>query len=802
MRNDLRYALRNLLSTPGFALVTTAVLALGIGVNTAIFGLLASVLAGNAPGIAAPERLVVFSRTGEGLGFGHFSYPDYCDYRDRSQSFSGLMAYQHTDFSLGGVDEPEQLRGAAVSNNYFSVLGAGAFFGPGTQHAVVVSHRLWQRRFRGDPGLVGKAIRLNGRPYTVAGIAPAAFRGTELDEPLDVWTPIDLDAAAPRPDPFSDPHERSDAFLNIAGRLKPGVRFQQAQAEAATIGRQLQSAYPRAYSEKTKRSGVILDRNTTLGPLSRGIAGGVLLVLLIAAGFVLLIACVNIATMLLARALGRRREIAVRLALGATRTRLVRQLVTESLVLSVAGGVAGLLVAIWAGRLVPLIAKDLNFLDPRLDFRMLCFSALVSIATGLLFGLAPALESSRRDLALELKAGGTAPVSRSRLRSLLTVSEIALSLMLLIGAGLLVRSYLNVRTQEMGFVSQNVLLMSIDPERLGYNDARRQELYRDLYARLNGMPGVAAATLAGKTVASGGFTSRYLLDGVAPARENAFEVRDDAVAPRYFETLQIPLRAGRDFTERDTRGAPGAAIVNEALAARLWPGENPLGKRLRRWGFGVGPPLEVVGVARNVRLTQDFDPKPAPYLYLPLFQNERGHVRLHIRAAGNAGGLAPRVRREIRALDQDLPVFDVETLERHLHNEFSLLWSLAALVGAFGILAAALAAIGLYGVMSYAVGQRTREIGVRMALGAQRVDVLAMVLRQSMTLVAAGLAAGVLGALALTRLLREALYGLTPTDPKTYAGVSLLFVTVALGAAYLPARRAARIDPVTALRHE
>jgi predicted permease len=801
MRNDLHYALRNLLRTPGFALVTTAVLALGIGVNTAIFGLLASVLAGSAPGIAAPEQLVVFSRTGEGLGYGRFSYPDYCDYRDRAQSFSGLMAYQHTDFSLGGVDEPERLRGAVVSNNYFSVLGAGAFFGPGTQHAVVVSHRLWQRRFRGDPGLLGKAIRLNGRLYTVAGIAPAAFRGTELDEPLDVWTPIGLDAAAPRPDPFSDPHQRADTFLNIAGRLKPGVRFQQAQAEAATIGRQLQSAYPGAYSEKAKRSGVILDRNTKLGPLSRGIAGGVLLALQIAAGFVLLIACVNIATMLLARALGRRREIAVRLALGATRTRLVRQLVTESLVLSVAGGVAGLLVAIWAGRLVVLAASDLDFLDPRLDVRMLCFNVVVSIATGLLFGLAPALESSRRDLALELKAGGAAPVSRSRLRSLLTVSEIALSLVLLIGAGLLVRSYRNVRTEEMGFVSENVLLMSIDPERLGYNDARRQGLYRDLYARLNGMPGVAAATLAGKTVASGGFTSRYLLDGVAAARENAFEVRDDAVAPRYFETLQIPLRAGRDFTERDTQGAPGAAIVNEALAARLWPGENPLGKRVRRWGFSVGPPLEVVGVARNVRLTQDF-PKPEPYLYLPLFQNERGRVRLHIRASGNAGGLAPRVRREIRTLDQDLPVFDIQTLERHLHNELSLLWSLAALVGAFSILAVALAVIGLYGVMSYAVGQRTREIGVRMALGAQRVDVLAMVLRQSMTLVAGGLAAGVLGALALTRLLREALYGLTPTDPKTYAGVSLLFVTVALAAMYLPARRAVRIDPVTALRHE
>ena len=801
MRNDLHYALRNLLRTPGFALVTTAVLALGIGVNTAIFGLLASVLAGSAPGIAAPEQLVVFSRTGEGLGYGRFSYPDYCDYRDRAQSFSGLMAYQHTDFSLGGVDEPERLRGAVVSNNYFSVLGAGAFFGPGTQHAVVVSHRLWQRRFRGDPGLLGKAIRLNGRLYTVAGIAPAAFRGTELDEPLDVWTPIGLDAAAPRPDPFSDPHQRADTFLNIAGRLKPGVRFQQAQAEAATIGRQLQSAYPGAYSEKAKRSGVILDRNTKLGPLSRGIAGRVLLVLLIVAGFVLLIACVNIATMLLARALGRRREIAVRLALGATRTRLVRQLVTESLVLSVAGGVAGLLVAIWAGRLVVLAASDLDFLDPRLDVRMLCFNVVVSIATGLLFGLAPALESSRRDLALELKAGGAAPVSRSRLRSLLTVSEIALSLVLLIGAGLLVRSYRNVRTEEMGFVSENVLLMSIDPERLGYNDARRQGLYRDLYARLNGMPGVAAATLAGKTVASGGFTSRYLLDGVAAARENAFEVRDDAVAPRYFETLQIPLRAGRDFTERDTQGAPGAAIVNEALAARLWPGENPLGKRVRRWGFSVGPPLEVVGVARNVRLTQDF-PKPEPYLYLPLFQNERGRVRLHIRASGNAGGLAPRVRREIRTLDQDLPVFDIQTLERHLHNELSLLWSLAALVGAFSILAVALAVIGLYGVMSYAVGQRTREIGVRMALGAQRVDVLAMVLRQSMTLVAGGLAAGVLGALALTRLLREALYGLTPTDPKTYAGVSLLFVTVALAAMYLPARRAVRIDPVTALRHE
>jgi predicted permease len=789
-----------MLASPGFTIVAVAVLALGIGVNTAVFSMLATVLLRGATGIAAPGQLVVFSRDKGGFGFRGFSYPDYCDYGDLNKAFSGLLAYANTDFSLNQGDEPERIKGAVVSNNYFAVLGAGAFFSPESRHTAVVSYSLWQRRFRGDPALAGKAIRLNGRPFTVVGIAPKRFRGTELASPLDVWVPITAEA---RVDPWSDPRSRRDAFLVVVGRLKPGGRIEQAEAEIATIARQLEKAYPNANSKETKSPRVSLSRHVAVDPWTSGVAGGILLVLLVASGLVLLIACVNVANLLLARASARRREIAIRLALGAGRPRLVRQLLTESMSLSLAGGALGLLLSLWIARLLPLAARDLAFIEPHTDTRVFAFSLLVSIVTGVAFGLVPALQSSRPNLASDLKEGiGGVTPGRSRLRNLLVVSEVCLSLVLLIVAGLLVRSLENVRSVDKGFVSDNVLLMSIDPERQGYDESRQRAVYHDLFNRLNRIPGVVAASMAEKSPVGGDmFTGKFLPEGLAPLPENFFEVHDNVIAPRYFDTLRIPLLNGRDFTERDTEGAPGVVIVNEALARQRWPGENPLGKRVRLSRIGLGPMLEVVGVVGNARRL-GLDESPGPYLYLPLFQNVEGRVRLHIRTAAGATDVAALLRRELREMDRDLPVFEVESLNQRIREELSIQWSLAALVSAFGGLALVLAMVGLYGVMAYAVGQRTREIGLRMALGAGRGDVTALIVGQSMKLVLGGVAAGVLCALVLSRILESVLYGLTPSDPATYVSVSLLLALVSLVAAYIPARRAARIDPMTALRQE
>jgi predicted permease len=800
MGTDLRQALRGMLASPGFTIVAVAVLALGIGVNTAVFSMLATVLLRGATGIAAPGQLVVFSRDKGEFGFHGFSYPDYCDYRDLNKAFSGLLAYANTDFSLNQGDEPERIKGAVVSNNYFAVLGARAFFGPESRHTAVVSYSLWQRRFRGDPALAGKTIRLNGRPFTVVGIAPEGFRGTELASPLDVWVPI---AAEARVEAWSDPRARRDAFLVVVGRLKPGGRIEQAEAEIAMIARQLEMAYPNAYSKETKSTRVTLERQVAVDPWTSEVAGGILLVLLVASGFVLLIACVNVANLLLARASGRRREIAIRLALGAGRPRLVRRLLTESVSLSLAGGALGLLLSLWIARLLPLAARDLAFIEPHTDTRVFAFSLLVSIVTGVAFGLVPALQSSRPNLASDLKEGIGVTPGRSRLRNLLVVSEVCLSLVSLIVAGLLVRSLENVRSVDKGFVSDNVLLMSIDPERQGYDESRRRAVYHDLFNRLNRIPGIVAASMAEKSPVGGNmFTGKFLPEGLAPLPENFFEVHDNVIAPRYFDTLRIPMLSGRDFTERDTEGAPGVVIVNEALARQRWPGENPLGKRVRHSRMGLGPLLEVVGVVGNARHL-GLDKSPEPYLYLPLFQYVEGRVGLHIRTAAGATDMAAPVRRELREMDRDLPVFGVESLNQRIREELSIQWSLAALVSAFGSLALVLAMVGLYGVTAYVVGQRTREIGLRMALGAGRGDVMALIVGQSMKLVLGGLAAGVLCALALSRILESVLYGLiAPSDPATYATVSLLLVLVSLVAAYIPARRAARVDPMTALRQE
>jgi predicted permease len=588
----------------------------------------------------------------------------------------------------------------------------------------------------------------------------------------------------------------------VIGRLKPGVVFEQADAEVATVGRQLELTYPDAYTDGQKRNRVMLDRRVALDPLTRGIAAAVLSILMCAVAFVLVIAGANVAHLLLIRAAARARDNAVRLALGAGRVHLAGQVLIESLLLSLTGGAIGLLLGSWIVRLVPLAVNDLRFLDARFDFRMAGFTILLSVITGCLSGLIPAVLHSRSSIAATLKGGSVVgPAGPLGVRSLLVVAEVCLATIVLVGAGLLVGSARNLAAVDKGFSSDHVVLMSLDPARLGYGADRRLMLYRELFAALNGMPGVAAATVAGKPALSADFRGVYVPDGLEGDPGARFEAGGDVIAPRYFDVLKIPLVAGRDFTERDNPSAPQVAIVNEALARRLWPGENPLGKRLRMAGMGIGPPLEVIGVARDARQRR-LEEAPGPFVYRPLFQLGADHVCLHVRTAGGVGGIAPAVRRFIRALDRDLAVYDVESLDDYIDGETALLRSFAAVVTAFGTVALVLATMGLYVVMSYSVAQRRREIGLRMAVGAGRADVLLLILRQSMTLVLAGLAAGVCGALALTRALQEALYGLSAADLVTYGGVSLLLTLVSLAAAYGPARTATRVDPLAVLRAE
>ncbi len=802
---DLRYGLRMLLKNPGFTMIAVSTLGLGIGANTAIFTLLDKVLIRPLP-VERPDQLVTFVEDAGGAP-AIFSYPLYAELRDRNEVLSGLAAYWQRPFSLSDGNQSERVTGQVVTGNYFDVLGVrpalGRFFlleedrTPGTHPVVVISHGLWRRRFGADPAVIGKTLSLNAYRYTVVGVAPSEFTGTTRGTANDVYVPIMMHAQVSG----CSLDNRNCGWLSLIGRLKPGVSRQQAQSALGTPVDDAAKTFPGKNADNIGDPTKVFLMDGSRGHTDRVKDLSTPLKLLMGVvGFVLLIACANVANLLLARASARRKEIAVRLAIGAGRWRIVRQLLTESAILAMLGGGAGLLVAYWFTGLLLRFQQQTNYvpraLDGSLDERTLGFTLGLSLVTGIVFGLAPALVTSKPDFVAALKEetpGFGRVARRLSLRNLLVVAQVALSLVVLIGAGLCVKSLRALQAIDPGFEPAKVVTASFDLGQNGYDEARGRQFIGRLSERVAALPGVEAVGFA-RIVAFSDvpWVGPLIIEGSRPQPVNT-----NAISPNYFQTLGASLAQGREFTARDTADAPPVAIVNEAAAHRYWPGQEVVGKRIIRGRQFA----EVVGVVRNSKekgLTAD----PRPALYVPLLQNYFPQLTLHVRTATPSQALLAAVRREVQALDTTLPVYNLQTLAQQKDGSLYTERLAATLLTLFGLLALSLAAVGIYGVLSYAVTERTREMGIRLALGANPRDLLRLIVGQGLTLTLIGLVIGVGAAFALTRLISKLLYGVSATDPLTFIVIPMLLAGVALLACWLPARRATRVDPLVALRYE
>jgi len=807
---DLRYGLRVLLKTPAFSLVAVISLALGIGLNTAIFSVVNAVLIRPLPVVQHQDRLVWLRAP--------ISYPDYLDYRAYGHSFEGMAAMTGTqDFSITSGSEPELVKGEYVTENYFDLLGVGASLGRvfieedgKTQTPVVIlSEHLWRTSFASDPNVVGRQISVNGFGFTVAGVMPKNFTGTEVGLNRELWLPLSTyrqlnpPAAARAVDPGSNQFEnRGTYWLAVFALLKPDVSRESAGSELTEIARRVAENYRGEVNAETLRRVQLLRMSGGMDPRDQeevvpiaGIAMGVV-------ALVLLIACANIASLLLARAAIRRRETAIRQALGASRRRLIRQWLTESVLLGIAGGAVGLLLAVWANQLLAsrLQSTPLAALEFGLDYRVLAFTLVVSIATGIVFGLAPAIQASRLNIVMALKSDALKLPHRSYLRNAFVTVQLILSVVLLVGSGLFIRALQRASSIDPGFTIERALMVPINLGLLRYDKTEGQAFYQDLLARMQTQPGIEQATLVrfpqmGSSLAQ----SQVFTEGSEQGSEG-MSTGFNVVGPGYFKTMGTSLLRGREFTDADREGAPGSVVINETLATRLWANQDALGKRVSLTG-AKGPFLEVVGVARDSKYRTLGEP-PRPYVYLPLAQSYDPKMTLVVRTTGEPKAVTPLVREQIRTLNANLPIANVQTLREQL--ELTLLPSRIAAwtLGGFGALALLLAGIGIYGVVSYGAAQRTREIGVRMALGAKEKDVLGLVLWDGLIVIGVGLAIGLLLAAAATRVIAAFLYGVGATDPLTFVVVPLLLGGVALLASYVPARRAVKVDPLVALRYE
>ncbi|MET0397620.1 MAG: ABC transporter permease [Longimicrobiaceae bacterium] len=802
---DLRYGVRVLLKNPAFSVAAVLTIALGIGATVTIFTLVNAVLLRPLP-VADPDRLVGVEEVrerGEAEG-GPLSLPRYLAYREASGAvLSGLAAQGMGDVALRAGGSPEAVLATYVSGNYFEVLGIhsalGRYFSvdvdrPGEPAVAVIGDHLWRTRFGADPGVVGRTVHLNGHPTTVVGVAPRGFGGTFVGVLPDVWLPIVLHE---RLNPWAGNGTRGPQIgLTLFGRLKPGVTREQAEAALTVAARRIEPED----AQTTRADAVRLERLSGVPTDMRGPVTGFMAMLLATAGLVLLIAGANVAGMLLARATVRRREVAIRLAVGGGRGRLVRQHLTETLLLFVVGGTGGLLLALWLAKAASAFQPPLPVrvaLDLGPDVRVLGFALLLALGTGVAFGLAPALRASRPDLLPALRAGGAGrAVGRTRLRSAFVVAQLAMSLLLLVTAGLFVQALRGALAADLGFEPEGVVTATLDLRAHGYDGARAAAFQRRLVERLAGSPGTVSVGMARFAPLSGNVTT---LEVDAPGRLSDRPRREQFVSvdEGYFRTLRIPLVAGRGFAATDRAGSPPVVVVNERLARRLWPGESPVGKRLRV----EGKDREVVGMARDGKYEQPGE-DPASFLYLPIGQEPVEQATVLVRSRGEPAAALAAVRRAVAELDVDVPLREAMPLPATIGLALFPQRLAAVLVGAFGVLGMVLAAVGIYGLLAFHVGQRRHEIGVRLALGARAGDVLRMVLRQGMALVALGIAAGLAGALVMTRVLESLLFGVSPTDPLTFAAVPLALCAVALLASWLPARRAARTDPMTALRAE
>jgi macrolide transport system ATP-binding/permease protein len=806
---DIRYAFRNFLKRPGFTAIAVVTLALGIGANTAIFSLVNTVLLRPLP-VPHPEQLVeVYGTFHNGADYTIQSYLNYKDYRDRNDVFSGLMAYRFAPMSISHESRNERVWGYLVSGNYFDVVGVQPFLGryfvpeedktPGSHPVAVISYLAWQKRFASDRSVVGQALSLNGHVFTVIGVAPKGFFGTEVAYAPELFVPMMM---AHEIEPGSDWLESRDSDNIFAvGRLKPGVTSARAESALRGITLQLGKEYPK----ENEGRGVRLSTPGLFIPDIRNSVISFSGVLMGVVGLVLLLACVNLANLLLARATERRKELAIRLALGASRARIVRQLVTESVLLSLSGGLGGLLLAAWINNLVASIKLPTDIalvFDLRLDWRVLAFALAVSLATGILFSLLPALQSSRPELVPALKdEASMAGFRRSRLRNALVIVQVALSLVLLVCAGLVVRSLQVAQRTRPGFTPENAVALSFDLGLQGYTEEKGRAFQRQLIEQTQSVAGVRSIALTSTVPLSLDYssTSIYIEGQSTTGTTNLPFAVPNEISPGYFRTMEIPLR-GRDFTERDNKDESRVAIINETFARRLFPGRDAIGRRFNFSGPDK-PYWEVIGVAADGKYNSLAEEAKAAF-YRPLLRDYNTNATLVARTVGDSQSVLAALRSELQRLDPTLPLYNVQTLTDHMSVPLFPFRMAATVLGSFGVLAIVLAAIGIYGVMSYVVAGRTREIGVRIALGAAHRDVLLLIIRQGMTLAVIGLGIGLLIAFGVAQLLAKLLFGVSPVDPLTFAGVSVLLALVAALACYIPARRATKVDPLVALRYE
>ena len=808
---DIRFGLRMLLKSPSVSIVATIALALGIGANTAIFSVVNAVLLRPLP-FPDPESLVSLFETNleRGQQRGSHSYPNFLDFRAQNTVFENVASYHGGDFIMTGRGEPVRLEGSVVTANLFPLLGIqpilGRTFLPDedkpteTGRVVVISHQLFQQRFGGDPSIINQRITLDGISFTVIGVMPASFEFPIQNNPVELWTTIAGDASGSEPITT----QRGAHFLAVIARLKHGVTKDQAQAELTTIASRLEQQYPDTNTRRSLR----------LEPALTALVGDVrpaLLILLGAVACVLLIACANVANLLLARATSRHKEMAIRSALGASRVRVIRQLLTESVLLSLLGGGIGLLLAVWWSDLLVALGKEdiPRAVHVGIDWRVLGFTLGVSLLTGLIFGLAPAFHSSKTELVESLKEGarGTSEGGRrNQVRNVLVVVELAIAVILLVGAGLLMQSLWRLQKVNSGLQPENVLTFNVLLPEVKYNSDKQAQFYVDLKQRLESTPGVQSASVILPLPLSGDrFGISFEIDGRPLPPKDHPSADFFAAGVGYFKTMGIPILKGRDFEDRDKHGSTPVIIITDTFARQYFPNEDPIGKRIKP-GIGTyenedNPMREVIGVVGDIR-NRSLNTEPKPAYYVPQTQVPFSQLVVVVKTTGEPHSLISAATKQVAAMDQDIPLFIVKSMPEYLSSSVAAPRFSTTLLAIFAAVALVLTIVGLYGVMSYSVAQRTNEIGIRLALGAQSRDVLLMMVRQGGMLILLGLAIGLAGAFALTRLIASLLFGVTAKDPITFGAVAVLLAIVALLACYIPALRATKVDPMDALRCE
>ena len=814
---DIRYGVRMLTKNPGVTAVAVLTLALGIGANAAIFSGVSAFVLRPLP-VPDPQQLVRPMEFAEDRGTSdEISYPDFVDYRNQATVFEAISAEDMVPVALDSENQSDVIWGQAVSGSYFDVVRIkpimGRTFLPeednavGANSVVVMGHSLWQRRFGSDPNIVGKTIRLSNRGFQVIGVAPQSFTGSKFALSMDFWIPMAMVEDLRRSPGLLA--SRDSHWMNVLGRLKPGVTLDQASAELKSIAARLNQAYPNERASNTSAK-VTTEMDGRWGEATTVMksAGAIAMAIV---GLILLIACANVANLMLARAAARRKEIGIRLALGASRVRLIRQLLTESLLLSLFGGALGLLLAFWVTDLmhgfVPVLQYTIvdNFFA--IDSRALVFTLAISLATGFIFGLAPAWHSSNPDVVPVLKgdldSGQRGKRRRLSLRPTLVVVQVALSLAVLVCGGLFIKSFRKAQTMDPGFATKDAVIATLDPELIGYDAERSRNFYRQAIERASTLPGVEAAAAARLLPLGDSSNSNgpILKEGETLARGSAGRtIMTNVISAGYFRAMQIPLVDGRDFDDRDHLKSQRVVIINQEMAETLWPGESAVGKRILI-GTDSREPIEVVGVVKTGKY-RNLAEDPKPYFYYPMTQRRPASMNLVMRTSVDPRGLAGSIRKEMQKIDRAVPISSVKTMTEHLTYA---LWApnmAASFSLAFGVLAILLSAVGLYSVMAYVVSQRTREVGIRMALGANRADVMKMITVQGMRLAVIGVVIGLLLSLGLARALSSLLIGVRGYDVTTFVIVSGLLVLVAFVACYLPARRATKIDPLVALRYE